>query len=376
MSLLNHFTDDISKEIIPLSHSGNVVMSPLSLATSLGMTLLAAKGSTRSELASALRLPAQVPQVQVDAFFEKIISKATSMSAIGYQKILMYNKMLLAARDPPLPLLPRFEDGLTKYNASAEVVNFRTQAKAITDDVNSWISNKTQGLIPTLFDEPLPNDTAYLIVNTLYFQGLWVSKFRSEEEISFLLEDGSRKATKFMDQRSELKYLKLQYGQRGDGVELVVSPYQGNNASMVFLLPSSNLSVNKLFNSRMITSMVQKVIQEGEVIEMDLYVPKVNFKSTLKMKEYLVSLGARTMFSRSWADFSAVRGESRIYVDAIHHATAIEIDEEGTKAASSTGVVFRESSWTFQLKLNRPFAFVIYDDSLRVPLFVGKVASP
>ena len=68
-------------------------------------------------------------------------------------------------------------------------------------------------------------------------------------------------------------------------------------------------------------------------------------------------------------------------VDAIAHKAVIEVDEKGTKAAASTGIVITPmsrgySTHTIKFKADHPFMFLIKDNKTDAILFLGQVNKP
>ena len=61
------------------------------------------------------------------------------------------------------------------------------------------------------------------------------------------------------------------------------------------------------------------------------------------------------------------------------HQAFIAVDEKGTEAAAATAVVMRATAAPLkqvELRIDRPFLFVIQDDETSTILFMGRVADP
>ncbi|XP_026446698.1 serpin-Z7-like [Papaver somniferum] len=70
------------------------------------------------------------------------------------------------------------------YRAGAEAVDFQNKAKEITDMVNKWVENETNGLIQNLIPgDAIREDTSLVLVNALYFKGSWKKKFDPSKTI-------------------------------------------------------------------------------------------------------------------------------------------------------------------------------------------------
>ena len=66
-------------------------------------------------------------------------------------------------------------------------------------------------------------------------------------------------------------------------------------------------------------------------------------------------------------------------VSTVIHKVKIELDEEGTKAAAATAVATTKNAVEvesfIEIRLDRPFAFMVYDKEADEVLFMGKVVT-
>jgi len=80
------------------------------------------------------------------------------------------------------------------------------------------------------------------------------------------------------------------------------------------------------------------------------------------------------------ADFSALADEP-LFVSKVMQKSFVEVNEEGTEAAAVTTVtmtamaVFRPEK-PFEMIVDRPFVFMIDDDSTKSILFMGVIYDP
>ncbi|CAG0896913.1 unnamed protein product [Darwinula stevensoni] len=89
----------------------------------------------------------------------------------------------------------------------------------------------------------------------------------------------------------------------------------------------------------------------------------------------------RDLFSQS-ADLSGMTGQRDIQVSDIFHKALVEINEEGTIAAASSGIVVVPLSLSYPspetifVRADHPFIFFIYDFETSQVLFMGRIMDP
>lgn len=113
----------------------------------------------------------------------------------------------------------------------------------------------------------------------------------------------------------------------------------------------------------------------------------------LKFSPLIKDLGIVEAFDRKYADFSEINGRNDLYIDKVNNLQMnaklcyikyfkniqviqqafIEVNEQGTEAAAATAIRIMRRSLVFaqQINLNRPFIFLITDNSNGLILFSG-----
>ena len=82
------------------------------------------------------------------------------------------------------------------------------------------------------------------------------------------------------------------------------------------------------------------------------------------------------------ANLTDISEEPDLYVQKVIHQAELEVNEEGSEAAAATAVLIGTRTASLpnkrprEFRVNRPFAFVIQDRSLGVPLFMGRIVDP
>jgi serpin B len=106
--------------------------------------------------------------------------------------------------------------------------------------------------------------------------------------------------------------------------------------------------------------------------------PKFEYESSFGLKQALSTLGMGVAFTTD-ADFSGMNGERDLFIQDVLHKAFVSVDESGTEAAAATAVIVGVTSVPVQpieVKIDRPFIFLIRDISTDSILFIGRVLNP
>ncbi len=153
-------------------------------------------------------------------------------------------------------------------------------------------------------------------------------------------------------------------------------PYGDSAFSMVVLLPKAGVSTTELMeelDAESWDSWLNAAYPAKVLIQLPRF--KYEFKSLLN--DPLTNLGLGIAFTES-ADFSNITPGGGIYISRVIHQTFIDVNEEGTEAAAATIVEMIETSapQVLQFRADKPFLYVIKENSTGAFLFMGKVGKP
>jgi serpin B len=85
-------------------------------------------------------------------------------------------------------------------------------------------------------------------------------------------------------------------------------------------------------------------------------------------------------FDPNQADLSGMDGARDLYLSQVLHKAFVAVDEAGTEAAAATVVIVEASSMPvsspIEFKVDRPFIFLIRDNTSGTILFLGRVLNP
>lgn len=357
----NTFAFDLLKTTLKQKNEPNVFVSPLSVSMALSMTLNGAKAETFNEMRNALRI-----------------------SGYSLEEINDYNQ---AMREALLNIDPSTQINIansiwSKQGFPFESLFIQTNQHAYAAEVNEkdfndpntlklinqWCSDQTNQKIPEILDNISPDAIMYLI-NAVYFKGIWTSQFEKSQtkDLPFYAENGEKETVPTMRQEQRFNYATDAHAAY---IEL---PYGNKAFSMIVMLPHEGKSTQDILEN----SNWNNLSFRPEFINLEL--PR--FKAACKYELHeaiLPEMGMLNAFTPE-ADFSGISSASNIYISRVIHKTYIDVNEEGTEAAAVTAV---EADLTASPNprptdfiVNKPFIFLIRENSTGVVLFAGKMGS-
>ncbi|NXX73503.1 ZPI inhibitor, partial [Urocolius indicus] len=322
---------------IAMTHDNNVIISPLSISALMTAYTLAARGETHRQIVKSLTLQAlkdRVDHHHLAALFKQLKDNIT-----------MNEELLLVQVD--------FQ-------------NF-TQAKFV---INQNINERTKGKIPEFFEE-LDHHNKLLLVDYIVFKGKWIYPFNSKftEMESFHINKyrsvqvpmmfKSDKVNSTFDENLRCTVIKL--------------PYKGK-AHMLIVIPEKEGDYLSL-EDHLSTELVETWLGNMKIRKVDVSLPKFKLEQKYKMKKLLHALGIKNLFTRK-ADLSHLTDQEYIAVSQVVQKAVIEVDEEGTEATAASGSEITAFTVPPVIKVDRPFLFMIFEETFKTLLFIGRVVDP
>ena len=213
------------------------------------------------------------------------------------------------------------QDGFTiQKNFTREIrENFGAETKTIdftkdssVEEINSWISNRTKGLIPTLV-QGFPSTTRMFLANALYFKDSWLVPFQEKNESGDPLDRESfygkskLNVPMMLTNNVHIEVGSLNFGSHT--ATFVNIPYINDQFEMQIILPadkpngkgleiledfiSKNVKREK-HNERNIFLSPKEVFDNVEDVR--LMMPKFSVSTKFDASEHLKSLGINQLF--------------------------------------------------------------------------------
>jgi serpin B len=356
----------------------NIVFSPLSLSLALSMTLAGAETTTETAMIDALRLTLSEEEVY-PAFNALLLAieasqkETPSEEGEGYFELNIANSLWTQAG---YEYQQAFLDVIARnYGTGIYNVNFVQDPEGARKAINDWVAEETMDKITDLIPPGAINDlTRLVLANAIYFNGSWMYTFDPDdtEKKSFMLLDGSEINVDMMNLGSE----HLGYTQ-GENYQTVTLPYLSRDFTMTLLVPDVGAFAD--FEGSLDAERLTAILEDQDMAQIALQMPKFDFESTIDAKVHLKALGMTEAFQDGVADFSGITDEERLLITDVLHKATITVDEEGTEAAAATAVIVGLESMPpepIPLVIDRPFLFVIEHQPTGTILFMGRVLQP
>jgi serine protease inhibitor len=346
----------------------NLIISPVSIAMILQLTMDGARGETRDAMAKALSVSSLSPEQlhRANADLRSMLADPDPKVKLTVANAVWYDQTLTINRD----------FGQTAADSFGAEIRAVAPADAVSA-VNRWVEKATNKKIKQILS---PGDQGVMyLVNALYFLGTWSDPFKEAdtEDAPFTRLDGTQKQHPLMYRHAKFDYL------QGDKFQAVRLPYgKEQQLSMYVFLPDPGSSLpafeQTLTADRWAQWMTAFKRQDGT-----LQMPRVKSESSAELKDALVALGMGVAFDDTRADFGGLFANTvpGLAIAKVKHKTFLEINEKGTEAAAATAVVVGAtavppSGQPFTMIVNRPFFLAIRDDRSGAILFMGSIVDP
>lgn len=339
----------------------NTLISPLSVLCALAMTANGAEGETLEQMETVLGMSRNELNLYLYSYM-------SSLPRGDRYKLSLANSIWFRD-DPAFNVNPSFlQTNADYYGADIYKSPFDRQTLW---DVNNWVKDKTDGMIPKILDK-IPDETVMYLINALAFEAQWSSIYETNQvrDGKFTKEDGTK-------QNVELMYDSVGVYLEDDLATGFIKSYSGGKYAFAALLPKAGVTVDEYVSS-LDGSHLNALLSEPECVTVNTAIPKFENEFESEMSQILKSMGMTEAFMPASADFTSLgtwSGEN-IYIGRVIHKTYIQVGERGTKAGAVTVVGMDKFAGSDpgeikQVYLDRPFVYMLIDCENNIPFFIG-----
>ena len=355
---------DFAVNLFKECYDGNTLVSPLSVFLALSMTANGAEDETLSQMEEALGLSKAELNLLLKAYADMLtkdddtLDIANSLWFTSDERFSVNDSFLQTNAD--------------YYGADVFCAPFDNTTR---DDINNWVKDKTDGVIPKIIDK-IPNNAVMYLVNALAFEAQWQDEYREQQvrDGVFQLENGESRNAEFMHS-TEGQYLE------GEDCTGFIKYYKDYKYAFAALLPDEDLKI-KDFVSGLDSEKISGILKNPKDCEVRAALPKFDTEFSAELSKSLKAVGIKRAFDEDRAQFESLGTSSagNIYMDKVFHKTYISVAEKGTKAGAATAVQMADKAAMpleepKTVRLDRPFLYMIIDTQTKTPIFIGTLTS-
>ena len=342
----------------------NVMISPVSVLMALSMTANGAQGETLSQMLSLFSA-----NQDIDSLNANLKTWSSGLENTDGAEMKIANSVWFDENAKEMTVEDEFiKKAETFYDAEIHQTAFNDAA---VQEINGWVSDKTDGMIPKILDQ-IPGDMVMYLINAAAFDAEWrmtYEDFKIREGI-FTNALGAEEKVSMMNSEEDT-YLE------DENATGFIKPYK-SGYSFVALLPKEGMTPGEYIETLNGEHFLNLLSDAKTDVDVMASMPKFESEYEKELKDILISMGMTDAFETVNADFSKIAKPTvgNLYISQVLHKTYIAVDELGTKAGAVTSVGIANLSAPlpkerYIVRLDRPFVYAIIENETNMPLFIG-----
>ena len=354
---------DFSMSFLKLENDKqNMIYSPLSIKYALSMLSEGANGNTKTQI-------------------DNVIGRLNFTKYKNIEKILSLANGIYIREDFSQYIKENFRDNMiNNFDAEVKYDPFNN-----ADNVNSWIENKTFGILKNVLTDDIVTQSEMLLINALAIDMNWANEFDEGRTsgLPFYKENGENINATTMQKETKEEDIFYYKDDNITAITMDLKKYNDTQLEFMAIMPEKNLDeyikTITLKDVKEITNKLEKASNTPNGIEISI--PKFEFNYNLQLKEDLKRLGIEDAFNSEKADFSNM-AEIGLHVSKAIHQADIKFSEEGIRAAAVTIFAMDKNSMLLPeyqpitVRIDKPFMFLIRDKATGEIWFVGTMYEP
>lgn len=334
----------------------NICISPLSIEMVMSML---ANGANQEILNNTLDFFGVNSINEINDFNKRLLTELPQVKpnkvTIAFNNGLWTNSMFTINNE--------FKSMLaSNYNVDLFDIDF--SKSDVKDMVNSWSSDKTNGMIPTIIENKVQQNLPIVLANSVYINAKFDKIFNKD----------LTQPEDFYDSYNNLQgKVDMMYNDdtywvvRHDAFDAVRLTYGNGGFEFWVLLPSAGSTPEQTIQT--LDSEGIQCLERRLEYTVKLKMPRFKYSTSLNLASTLQTLG----LEYSAATLGNISNASNFNLTLLH-GTNIETTEEGVKIAavtSSDEFYHNAEPPRISLTFNRPFVYIIREASTGIILFTG-----
>ncbi|XP_060100349.1 serpin B3-like [Heteronotia binoei] len=382
----------------------NLLFSPINLTRCLGLLSYGSRGSTATELEKVLHWdelkgsekvrnkrylitrirtsasPAKcVPDYEcenpegVHTAFSKILADLNKPSTDYF--LSFANKL---SGDYDVAFIQKFLFcALKLYLTEVGGVDFHNAPEDVRRLINLWVEVRSHGEIKDLLPEhSLDSLTRLLMVNALYFRGVWEIQFNKEltKEAPFYTNEKTSHTVPLMHTRGTYSTGTIHLS--NIEVQILEIPYKNREMSMFILLPKDESPESLLqLEDAIVHAKLLDWSHDLKPEDVEVAIPKFSIEKTAEADKYL---NLSQISDSENSDFSGATTVRGVAVSQLVHDTFFEVAEEGgdEPAAKEGQASKRQHHDPVHFVADHPFLFYVLHKNTQSIVLFGRFCKP
>lgn len=352
---------------MPRTDGENLIVSPPSIATALGMLLAGTVDQAADELLTGLHLP---DADTAAAGLAELAAALRGRSETDGITLSIANRSFV---QEDFPVRLEYLSALARYYDDAMMtLDFAGDPDGARETINQWVAERTNDLIPQLLAPGTVDAlTRLMLVNTIYLLADWSEQFDETHtgDEPFHLADGTQIEVPTMHDTRTVPV------SVGDGYRALELEYVGEEMAMLVVVPDDL----EAFEQTLDAARIEAIVDDLAPREIELWLPKVETRSNANLNRVLTALGMERIFIPDGGWLTGIADDPSLYVSDVIHETYLRMDEEGTEAAAATAIGIRTTSLPpppMEFRVDRPYFIALRDRPTGTILFMGRIVDP
>ncbi|HPG73672.1 MAG TPA: serpin family protein [Bacteroidales bacterium] len=373
---MTSFAFDFFEHLYSENQGSNYCFSPVSLNVALGMVYIGARNQTRSEMSQTLGFPVDtINFINQFSIFYQNLKRMSTDTALEFN---LANRIFM---EQTYQVLDSYRSKIVEYfDGAFETVDFLNQVLMVEQRINTWVEEMTKTRIKNLIPRgTLSNDTRMVLVNAIYIKSKW--KYAFDEKLNkkkdFNVSKTEKTETEYLVKRQE--GIKFFSNEQLSAIEL---NYTSTELSLILIKPHKS-EIDNIDTYIPNAALYNEILRSIRPHEVYMEIPKFKIESSFSLADPLIEKGMKEAFSGN-SDFTGISSKGDLAIDEVLQKVFFEIDEKGSEAAAATAIIMRTTSSAVHHEApklmyfiaDRPFIFILKENTSHTPLFVGMYVKP